>query len=58
MNQTRYFLPHLLTLSTSSPFWMGHETGLKSFRLALFKQTPRTGMPGRCGKLGWNTCRR
>ena len=47
MNQIRYFLPHLLVLSTSSPFWEGEDTGLKSFRLALAKELPRTGMPGR-----------
>ncbi len=47
MNQARYFLPHLLMLSTSSPFWMGRNTGLKSFRLALSKESPRTGLPGR-----------
>ncbi len=52
MTQARYFLPHLLMLSTSSPFWMGHDTGLKSFRLSLFKQSPRTGMPGRFGSWG------
>ncbi len=51
MNQARYFLPHLLMLSTSSPFWMGRDTGLKSFRLALSKQSPRTGLPGRFN--GW-----
>jgi len=55
MNQARYFLPHLLILSTSSPFWMGRDTGLKSFRLALSKQSPRTGMPGRFG--GWDEYR-
>lgn len=45
MNQMRYFLPHLLALSTSSPFWQGQETGLKSYRLAVFNELPRTGMP-------------
>jgi carboxylate-amine ligase len=55
MNQARYFLPHLLILSTSSPFWMGRDTGLKSFRVALFKQSPRTGMPGRFN--GWDEYR-
>ena len=52
MNQARYFLPHLLMLSTSSPFWMGRDTGLKSFRVAIQKQSPRTGLPGRFG--GWD----
>ena len=45
MNQVRYFLPHLLMLSTSSPFWEGDDTGLKSFRLAIFHELPRTGLP-------------
>lgn len=47
MNQMRYFLPHLLVLSTSSPFWEGEDTGLKSYRLAVMRELPRTGMPGR-----------
>ncbi len=45
MNQARYFLPHLLALSTSSPFWQGQYTKLKSYRLAVFNELPRTGMP-------------
>ena len=45
MNMVRYFLPHLLALSTSSPFWMGRDTGLKSFRTTVFRRFPRTGMP-------------
>jgi len=45
MNEVRYFLPHLLALSTSSPFWMGHNTGLKSYRTAVFRRFPRTGIP-------------
>ncbi|MEO3434781.1 carboxylate-amine ligase [Inquilinus sp. CAU 1745] len=45
MNQARYFLPHLLALSTSSPFWQGQDTGLKSYRLAVFNELPRTGIP-------------
>ena len=51
MNQVRYFLPHLLVLSTSSPFWGGENTGLKSYRLSVMDQLPRTGMPGRLA--GW-----
>jgi carboxylate-amine ligase len=47
MNQLRYFLPHLLVLTTSSPFWEGEDTGLKSWRLAIFRELPRTGLPGR-----------
>ena len=47
MNEARYFLPHLLALSTSSPFWMGHDTGLKSYRTTVFRRFPRTGIPDR-----------
>jgi carboxylate-amine ligase len=47
MNQMRYFLPHLLVLSTSSPFWEGEDTGLKSYRLAMMRELPRSGLPGR-----------
>jgi carboxylate-amine ligase len=46
MNQVRYFLPHLLTLSTSSPFWRGFDTGLKSYRATVLRRLPRTGLPG------------
>lgn len=45
MNMARYFLPHLLALSTSSPFWMGRDTGLKSYRTTVFRRFPRTGIP-------------
>ena len=45
MNGVSYFLPHLLALSTSSPFWMGRNTGLKSFRTTVFRRFPRTGVP-------------
>jgi glutamate---cysteine ligase / carboxylate-amine ligase len=45
MSQFAYFLPHLLALSCSSPFWEGENTGLKSFRLTVFDALPRTGMP-------------
>jgi carboxylate-amine ligase len=47
MNQARYFLPHLLVLSTSSPFCEGEDTGLKCYRLAAYQELPRTGLPGR-----------
>ncbi len=47
MNQLSYFLPHLLALSCSSPFWMGQDTGLKSYRLTIFDAMPRTGLPER-----------
>jgi carboxylate-amine ligase len=52
MNQARYFLPHMLMLSTSSPFWEGENTGLKSYRLSVIDELPRTGMPGRFS--GWD----
>ena len=45
LGQIAYFLPHLLALSTSSPFWRGEDTGLKSYRLAVFNELPRTGLP-------------
>jgi carboxylate-amine ligase len=45
LSQVAYFLPHLLALSTSSPFWRGEDTGLKSYRLAVFDEMPRTGLP-------------
>ena len=47
MNQVAYFLPHLLALSCSSPFWAGRDTGLKSYRLTIFDALPRTGLPER-----------
>ncbi|HSM02136.1 MAG TPA: carboxylate-amine ligase [Acidimicrobiia bacterium] len=49
MNQVTYFLPHLLALTTSSPFWHGLETGLKSYRLSVFHAMPRTGLPEQFG---------
>jgi carboxylate-amine ligase len=45
MNQAAYFLPHLLALSTSSPFWRGQDTGMKSYRVSIFREIPRTGLP-------------
>jgi carboxylate-amine ligase len=45
MNVSRYFVPHVLALSTSSPFWMGRLTGLKSYRSVIFRNFPRTGTP-------------
>jgi len=47
MNQVSYFLPHLLAMSCSSPFWGGKNTGLKSYRLTIFDALPRTGLPER-----------
>jgi carboxylate-amine ligase len=45
MNAVRYMLPHVLALSTSSPFWLGVDTGLKSYRSEVFTRLPRTGIP-------------
>jgi glutamate---cysteine ligase / carboxylate-amine ligase len=45
MNVARYLLPHVLCLSTSSPFWQGRRTGLKSYRSIVFRNFPRTGVP-------------
>lgn len=56
MSQATYFLPHLLALSTSSPFWGGANTGLKSYRLAVFQALPRTGLPPKFS--GWSEYRR
>ena len=52
MNQLSYFLPHLLALSCSSPFWDGRDTGLKSYRLTVFDALPRTGIAGTFCQLG------
>ena len=52
MNQVSYFLPHLLALSTSSPFWQGQDTGLLSYRLSVFDELPRTGLPERFDSWG------
>ena len=49
MNQVAYFLPHLLALSCSSPFWEGDDTGLASYRLTVFDALPRTGLPDEMG---------
>jgi len=45
MNVSRYFMPHLLALTSSSPFWQGRRTGLKSYRSIVFRNFPRTGVP-------------
>ncbi len=52
MSQAAYFLPHLLALSTSSPFWGGEDTGLKSYRIAVFDELPRTGLPEQFDSFG------
>jgi len=56
MNQLTYFLPHMLALSCSSPFWEGEQTGLMSFRLMIFNGIPRTGLPEKFAS--WNEYRR
>lgn len=45
MNTARYFLPHIFALSTNSPFWLGRDTGFKSYRVKVFDKFPRTGIP-------------
>jgi len=45
MNHARYFLPHILALSANSPFWLGMDTGLKSYRCKVFDKFPRTNIP-------------
>ncbi len=45
MNSMRYFLPHILALSTNSPFWLGMKTGYKSYRAKVFENFPRTNLP-------------
>lgn len=45
MNSMRYFLPHILALSTNSPFWLGMDTGYKSYRAKVFEHFPRTNLP-------------
>ncbi len=52
MNAIRYLLPHVLALSTSSPFWLGVNTGLKSYRSEVFARFPRTGIPDYFESLG------
>lgn len=52
MNQVRYFLPHLLVLATSSPFWRGRPMERKSYRLSVWHELPRTGMPDRFESYG------
>ena len=45
MNAARYFIPHIFALSTNSPFWLGRDTGFKSYRVKVFDKFPRTGIP-------------
>ncbi|WP_448952088.1 carboxylate-amine ligase [Labrys neptuniae] len=39
------FLPLLLALSTSSPFWQGRRTGLMGYRQNVYAELPRSGLP-------------
>jgi len=52
MNQVSYFMPHILALSTSSPFWLGEKTGMMSFRSVVFADLPRTGIPDHFASAG------
>ncbi len=52
MNAARYMLPHIYALTTSSPFWIGRNTGMKSYRYEVFKQFPRTGIPDYFNSVG------
>ena len=52
LNAARYFLPHILALSTNSPFWVGRNTGFNSYRVKVFDRFPRTGIPDYFGSLG------
>ncbi len=52
INQLAYFLPHLLAMSTSSPYWQGEDTGLASYRLTVFDNLPRTGLPPKFSSWG------
>ncbi|MCS6916792.1 MAG: carboxylate-amine ligase [Chitinophagales bacterium] len=49
LNAVRYLLPHIFALSTNSPFWLGRNTGYKSYRTKVFDKFPRTGIPERFG---------
>jgi Uncharacterized conserved protein len=52
MNAARYFLPHIFALSTNSPFWVGRNTGFKSYRVKVFDRFPRTGIPDYFNSIG------
>jgi len=52
MNAARYFLPHVLALSANSPFWLGRDTGWKSYRCKVFDKFPRTNIPDRFSSWG------
>ena len=50
--RARYFVPHMLALSTNSPFWLGMDMGLKSYRCKVFDKFPRTNLPDYFPELG------
>ncbi|HRE40289.1 MAG TPA: carboxylate-amine ligase [Ignavibacteria bacterium] len=52
MNAARYFIPHIFALSTNSPFWLGRNTGFKSYRVKVFDKFPRTGIPDYFSSVG------
>lgn len=52
LNAARYFLPHVLALSTNSPFWVGRNTGFASYRIKVFDRFPRTGIPDYFNSVG------
>jgi carboxylate-amine ligase len=52
MNAARYFLPHIMALSSNSPFWLGMDTGLKSYRCKVFDKFPRTNIPDQFSSYG------
>jgi len=52
LNRIPYFLPHILALTTTSPFWQGRNTGLKSYRIIVFDELPRTGLPKKFDSYG------
>lgn len=52
MNAARYFIPHILALTVNSPFWLGHDTGWRSYRCNVFEKFPRTSVPDYYGSYG------
>ena len=52
VNGLSYYIPHLLALSASSPYWMGHDTGLASTRSKVFEGLPTAGPPWQLANWG------
>ena len=52
VNALQNYIPHLLALSASSPFWIGTDTGLASARSKVFEGLPTAGLPYQLG--GWD----